>query len=176
MPDIADDADDFVRFLVQQIYPKVLSEGILIGEVAPSQLLADYHDLGAVIHLSLGERAPENQGDAHRAKILVIDTSNIGEPTLREILSGAAVDVERRIRGLAGKWKLGDQPDCLYPRQCRHALLQLVEESGLALWLGIGIRDIYPHRQQVAFIKPGPHSLEPDEAVDEQTRPDQQDD
>src|SRR5262245_43033269 len=98
MPNVADNADDFVPLLTaRRTYEQSFANRGPSGEIPPRKHVTDQNNLGLVAHVGLGEPAADKQRNAHGSKIVVIDVANIGVRALSGGRLGAALDIEREV-------------------------------------------------------------------------------
>src|SRR5262249_3037360 len=123
MPDVADNADDFVRLPAERTREEALAQRVFASEVKPPKFVTDQDDFRIFAHIRLGEVAAFSQRDAHGAEIVVIDVAYISVRVLPGRRLRAALDFELKVSGLSGQRKLCDQADSFDAGERRHALL-----------------------------------------------------
>src|SRR5258707_14639567 len=97
MPDVANNADDFVRFLIQRSQAETLPQRVFANEEVLRKYFTDEDNFRIVVHFRLGEVAAFEQRDAHGAKIVVIDIADIRVRALSGKWSRVAFDCEREV-------------------------------------------------------------------------------
>src|SRR5262249_6693813 len=128
MPDVADNADDFVRLFIHPTQEQTAPHRVFACEVESRELVADQDDFRIVAHIRFVEISAFSQRDAHGAEIVVIDVAYISVWRLSGGRLRAALDFERKVSGLSGQRKLRDKAGGLDAGQRRYALLQLFEK------------------------------------------------
>src|SRR5437870_272262 len=112
MPHVADDADDFVKFL-SPIGADALPQRVFARKESLREHFADEHDLRVVAHLRRSEPAPLQKWDAHGAKIIVVDVAHIRMRVLPGICT--PFDLEGKVRGLSARGSSVTNPTAWTP-------------------------------------------------------------
>ena len=169
MPDIAHHAHDLKLFVFRAVILDVLADRIFAGENFLRGGFIDDRDERRALRVVLVEVAAAQKRDAHRLEIIRRGDADVGA-----VFLGAAGAIESARAVSAGERKPahgGDPFDTRHPRQ---ALDDLLIELNLAVFFGRGGRANTKYEEAIG-TESGIDLRQVREALDHQTRADQQD-
>src|SRR4051794_14072449 len=174
MTNIADNSDDFER-LVAKAHHQTLTERLFIGESLLHQRFAHDQDLRALAHLLWSEITTAENRYVKSAKVLVIYPTKIVVERLIGSARRATFDREGHVIRLPTQRQLADHADGFHTGYRSGTTLKLLPEAGPTFRGGVLLlRQIYPHRDDVARIETGIDALQSDQASDQQAGAHQQ--
>src|ERR1044072_8222918 len=116
MANVANDADDLVG-LVPHSGPddQSLAQCFFVREDAVDESLANDDGLSALAHFLISEVAPPPQRDSHRAEVVLIHSTKVGESFIGRN-DRTAFDCVRHVVRLSTEWQVSNETDCFNAR------------------------------------------------------------
>ena len=177
LPDVPHDSHDFPSFVDlarEHVQVNSLAKRVLIREVLTRQGFIDDHDARRIGPVAPIEGTAFEQWSSRGAKI--VRAAKVEVDVVAHIrLSGASADLERGIGRPTGHRHQPSHARKFDPGKIRD-LLERAFEKGLltfGVWVFL-VRQRYLHGQNVEWIDAGWDVREPNKAVQEQTRSNQQ--
>src|SRR5262245_32159819 len=165
---VADHADDFAHrrdVFYRNAGADAFSDRVFVREVAARQRLIDDDDARRLQVVALGEFAPADEPDAHRAEITVGREAQVGPRPFRS-LNRTPFDLESGIGVTAAERQREDHPGGAHAGQPLDALDQLTVEAGDLLRLSVTVVwQVNSQRQNLVWVEARVDALQPQEAI-----------